>query len=75
MVATLFIFDDPHDHFSPYRAFGFSYLGAAICQFLAGSAILRTNEQIRTYFASQAVARILTLTWNIWGWRKPMGQA
>lgn len=52
IVAALFVFDDPHDRFDPLRAFGFFYLGAALCQFLAGAGMLRANEQLRAYFAS-----------------------
>merc|ERR1712194_311931 len=56
VAAALFVFDNPHDHFSPYRAFGFFYLGAAVSQLLAGNALLRANAKIRAHFSSAADA-------------------
>jgi hypothetical protein len=50
VVAALLVFDNPHDNFSPFTAFGFFYLGAAVCQLIAGLAMLQANFRIRQYF-------------------------
>lgn len=58
LCSALVVFDDPGDAVEPVQIIGLCYLGAALCQFLAGAAMLRANMQIRAHFAAAAAKAV-----------------
>lgn len=54
ICGALFIFDDEDDAIDPMAGISISYFAAALCQFLAGAALLRANSQVRSYFQRDA---------------------
>lgn len=54
LCGALFIFDNSNDTIDPMAGISITYFGAALCQFLAGAALLRANTQVRAYFQRDA---------------------
>ncbi|CAK9105629.1 unnamed protein product [Durusdinium trenchii] len=46
LCGALFIFDNSNDTIDPMAGISITYFGAALCQFLAGAALLRANTQV-----------------------------